>query len=86
MYRCYSKPALMKIQDGDSAAGDFAFSRGRRGAIASLDAEEHKFDLKQAQVVGVRNGLAFSLRTYFDRMDLMAQLGLLPRLAAAKSQ
>ena len=85
MYRCYSKPALMKIQDGDSA-GDLAFSRGRRGAIASLDAGEHKFDLKQAQVVGVRNGLAFSLRTYFDRMDLMAQLGLLPRPAAAKSQ
>jgi predicted ester cyclase len=75
---------------GDAVIMEGTFGGTHSGPIRSpageLPATHRKFELKQAQVVQVRNGLALSLRTYFDRMELMTQLGLLPFPSAPASR
>lgn len=39
-------------------------------------------NVRQVQVVELRDGRARSIHTYFDRLELMGQLGLLPTAGA----
>jgi predicted ester cyclase len=40
--------------------------------------------LAEAQVIELRDGKAASMRTYFDRMDMLAQLGLMSSASPAE--
>lgn len=40
--------------------------------------------IREAQIVEMRNGKAAVLRTYFDRMEMMAQLGSMPHRPGAE--
>ena len=74
---------------GDTVLMEATFAGTHDGPLRSpagaIPPTHRKVEIKEAQIVQVRDGLAVSVRTYFDRMAMMGQLGLLPSPAAAQS-
>jgi predicted ester cyclase len=68
---------------GDTIILEGTFAGTHLGPLRTPDGEipptGKPITMHEAQLAKVRNGKAISMRSYFDRMDMMAQLGLLPR-------
>ena len=66
----------------DTVVVEYTFAGTHNGPLRTpggdLPPTGRRVSIRSAQVVEMRDGKAVALRTYFDRMELMAQLGLLP--------
>jgi predicted ester cyclase len=78
---------------GDTVVLEATFAGTHSGTLRTPDGEipptGRAIRVRQAQLVTLRGGQAISIRIYFDRMEMLAQLGVLPpplssrRVAAA---
>ena len=67
-------------EDGDTIIIELTFAGTHAGPLRTPDGEiaptGKRIQMRQAQLVQLRDGKAISFRSYFDRMEMMAQLGL----------
>ena len=70
------------FEDADTIIIELTFAGTHNGPLRTPTGEipptGKRISVRQAQLVRLRGDKAVSLRSYFDRMEMMAQLGLLP--------
>ena len=73
---------------GDTAINEWRGSGTHTGPLRTPDGEEipptgRRMTLRGSDFITVRGGLITEHRTYFDQMEMLSQLGLIPEATAA---
>jgi steroid delta-isomerase-like uncharacterized protein len=77
-----------EIITGDTIVQEFTFEGTHTATLhaptGDIPATNRRLSGRGAQVLKVRDGLIADTQLYFDQVDVLTQLGLMPALAAAR--
>jgi predicted ester cyclase len=72
---------------GDWVVQEFVFAGTHTGTLSGpagdIPATNHQLRGRGTQILRVENGVVVDTRLYFDQVDVMTQLGLMPEVAPA---
>jgi predicted ester cyclase len=77
-----------EVISGDTILQEFTFEGTHTATLhaptGDLPATNRRLSGRGAQVIKVRDGLVADTQLYFDQVDVLTQLGLMPVAAAAR--
>jgi steroid delta-isomerase-like uncharacterized protein len=79
-----------EIISGDTIVQEFTFEGTHTATLSAptgdIPATNRRLSGRGAQIMKVRDGLVADTQLYFDQVDVLTQLGLMPSLAAAATR